>query len=59
MFITESQKKQTNINNYLNHKFMIMYDLVNDSKFDDVEEFLNDPENYGTGKNARKLNDHI
>ena len=44
---------------YLNNKFMIFYDLVNDGLTKEVENFFNDPEEYGNGATETELDEHI
>jgi len=34
--MSSKYREQVKVNAYLNHKFMIFYDLVNDSKFEAV-----------------------
>ena len=38
---------------------MIFYDLVNDGLTKEVENFFNDPEEYGNGATETELEEHI
>jgi hypothetical protein len=52
-------RKQMEVNAYLNQKFMVFYDLVNDGLDEEVEKFFNDPEEYGGGNVLTELDEHI
>jgi hypothetical protein len=52
-------QKQQETDAYLNHKFMMIYDLVNDSKTDKFHDFFADPEGFEAGNIDSDANENI